>query len=1263
MMRNLGLTVSCILLLLQTAYASTGDSHLLFRMSGAEGNHAVVYGDHGEPHYADQVSRTEGPDGREAVSVGVGSRLVYEGRGNAFIPAGTISFWWRPDKEVQATEAEVLGLSSMQRFYFCRWIRIHTKSRRLHVTLYHSDGAEIFDDTETVRAPDRAKARHIRYGLHDGRTRLNPGQWVHVTVTWDMSGGIALYVNGELAHKVEDSWFYAGNMNHIALGSSSSSYSQARDATFPQSYADVRIYDHALDATAVKELAEGREPVLKTPDWQPMLEQRVARYGLDSEASLPEIGIESFDNKGLRVRQVGVVSSRDVMRNTRAAVDGDLGRAWPMYQGYSNSGENLDIRLSDKSAFNVIQAMGSGPMRMEVSGKDGETETLLALESHQTRLVSKMFPARKTHEHLRVVRDHGLLFNTEILDVNLDSLPSAGSRGWDFYGLAKGNVEEERYQRVRDEFASYDRMVLQAVASASGEESLRLPMGRMLHLTGPLLKEKRGLAELVVDLKLTGNRTETEFALMLLDPVNDVRRAAMVNFRVLPRSTGVRILLDPSDLVYEEGGQPWLVLIANQDLEIELSHSRVGYQWIPEEDAHKEFFHVQMGEVNESFQELSESRPWAHSPERLKLLGTLLKGIDVLREMEPDNPMVQGYWHWTHPREKTPDVRLPELPEGVPAWAFYAEQANQLFKKAAYWWIDNRQSPMGEFGAPDGINDDTDLIQDWLAIDLMNGPDEKIRKAVEKVAQISWDLKTVDGVSFKVTDTLHMYEWGINAQTLAFLLNYGDPVYFERLLRFASHYQEWMTELEACGHLHFKTWYFGVGGIRTEGVYGRDILLNGLMLQPAMLLAWYNGDPYCKDLVIRWADGMREHLWQQGEETNRIPGLSVAVPSGKIIPETTIRTSYPDVAWAAWKFSGEQKFLEIIEQIIDWNLTRRPLQNLHTGSSVISAYLNETGNDRWDKRWIQDASDSKLWETSLHNSNYRQLAPFHAAWLRTQEDHWLDQGAKLTLYHTTWGYPMLTEAEATTDRVWLPQPLINRMFLGDLSIIRNQIYPKHAVSWEHASGRFAPLVRKHSSSVLEFEVQNLEAHPITVEARIWSLDAGLYEMKVDSTSRRDESVTKESDVQPMKIQRYSSLPVQVPADGKTRVTLTLSEKAEPVEGLADLGISHLDARYNRVDSVLTVVVHNIGTRPSGPFQVTARRDGNEIYSATFDSLNPPENFRTDKVELAIPVSGLQDEIVIEVNHLSDEREITLHNNGLRIRPEMLFEPHFTQVSP
>src|SRR5690606_21800494 len=120
----------------------------------------------------------------------------------------------------------------------------------------------------------------------------------------------------------------------------------------------------------------------------------------------------------------------------------------------------------------------------------------------------------------------------------------------------------------------------------------------------------------------------------------------------------------------------------------------------------------------------------------------------------------------------------------------------------------------------------------------------------------TWHETTTDGVSNQITDTLHIYEWGINAQTLAFMLNIGDPVYYERLLRFASRYDDLTTTVGDKNHRHFKSWYFGASKTVTEGIYGQDRAINALLLQPAMLLAWYNGDPKSRDLIADWSRAM-----------------------------------------------------------------------------------------------------------------------------------------------------------------------------------------------------------------------------------------------------------------------------------------------------------------------------------------------------------------------------------------------------------------------
>lgn len=1236
----------CVWLVAGVVSCLAGDSGWTFKADFQNSLNALAPEGVVEPLYADGAKLCEGPEGNAGVQIPLKGHLIYEGAGNAFIPAGTVSFWWRPDAAIQKTEAQVLAISSFQRFYFSRWLHIVTKGGRLAVTLYHGDSAEVFEDSGAVPgAIQSGRKKNIRYEVISRRP-LKEGEWVHVTVTWDMARGIAMYQNGELSGAVRLPWFYAGNVNHISLAARSSGYSKPNNATFPQSFAEVRVYDSWLEEKEVKQLAMG-EQIVESGDLAPMLAERVKRLGLGRGLSLPE----TTSGETLWLKQIGMRDARDVLRKSRAAVDGDLGRAWPMYQGYSNSGEMLRVTLPPSTELNVIQTLGSGQMKVVAVGDDNNAESVLDWSGATSEVQGVVLPKKSPFSEFQVYRDSGVLFNLAAFLAEKKTFP-AEETGWKFYPLGTGGKIDPM---VRQEFAAYDRFSL--TAGEANQKEAQLPAQKAIHLLGPEISKNTGLKAIALELAFLSEITKTDFCVMVVDPVNYERRAVVTNFRLLPEEgkNSLKLVLDVRDLVYPDGERPHIVLYAENALQVDLSQSRIGFEWASVEDAKKEFFPDLFALMNEDFQERSEGRPWAHDPKKIKGLGSLLIKVDFLRELEPDNTVVQGYYHWTRPRELTPEVKLPEVPAGVPEWAFYMNQAIQKIQQAAHWWIDNRQTPLGEFGAPDGINDDTDLIQDWLAIDLMNGPDLKIRKSVEKVADISWKLKTTDGISNQITDTLHIYEWGINAQTLAFVLNYGDPVYFERLLRFASHYPELMTETER-GHLHFKSWYFGASRIVTEGIYGRDIPLNGLLLQPAMLLAWYNGDPESIDIVSRWTAAMREHIEEQAKKTNRIPGVSIEIPSEKVISETTIRATFADALWASYDQTGDESFRAFAGQVVDYELKRRPLENIHTGKAVLGAYLRETGDARWDAYWLESAGNPELWKRSLHNSNYKELEFFNAAWLRTKEDKWLDKGTKLTLYHLTWSLPMLTEAEATTDRVWLPQRLANHMTLGGLSILRNEIYPKHAVSWENATGNFAPLVRRYSKENLEIEIQNLEESSINVDARIWGLDAGVYDVHYKAASRETPEEFLLDEIKEQEIVRYSRVPLELPANSKLVLTFSLKKKMEDIRNRADLAISPLDAVYDPETKQLTCVIHNIGRKASGPLHVLAFNGETEIARQDFESLSEPKEFRTQKHTFAIPVSSPQAALRIQIVPDKNDVEITDFNNEITLVPEDLIQP-------
>ena len=1238
MVRSSLLWLVGVMMVFGGAASSQAETGVLFHASFDEALEAQVAHASGSTlFYDDDVIRGEGRLGEAAV-VPTGGALVYEGSGAAYMDQGTLSFFWQIQSDPGKTEFEIAQLSSLQRYYFCRWLRVYGGSGKFRLALHH----------DMDRSSDR---------LLGSRQSIEKGRWYHVAVTWHQAQGVALYIDGQLAGRRDEPWHFGGNLNALGLGTSKSSYTRARPATRDQAFDEVRIYDRPLTEAQVEELAQGRAVALEETEVdQALADWRRQVYGWDQPEGLPELAVGP-EAEGTGVRQVGVEKATDVLRTTLAGMDGDTGRAWPGYIGYADAGNQLRIALTPGARVDVIQMRVAGKMDVRLPGRgEAKGASLLASDASYPTTAHAVLSTPVTGEGLEASgaageadvsgdrRGQGLLFDLRLFE----RVPFEGGEGegWQAYSLGAlpGTMAGDPVaDRVREEFHPQDQLALVAGEGESAE-TLTLQGMSAVHVLGPRSQERRGLTEIVLDLALVEageSAVPGAVQVRVIDPLNYERSMLTVDHRLVGEAEGrLRLRLDLRDLVLPPGMRPWLVLTFERGVTLDAGASQVRYRWASVEAALPEYLHDEFAMGREIFRDISEGRPWAHPPERTKWLRSLLNILNELRELAPDHERVAAYWHWVHPREAKPRVELPAVPEGTPVWASYMDRVITMCREAAHWWVENRQTPEGEFGAADGINDDTDLVQDWLALDLMRGPDPVLRHSAKIVADLSYERGMADGLSFKITDTLHMYEWGMNVQTLMAVMDYGNPVYIERLMESARQYEKLMFENDE-GHLHFRSWYYGAPGITTEGRYGVDRQINALTLQPAMLLTWYNGNAYCRDVLTQWTDAMIEHTQAQAATGHKFYGADVEAKTDRTIPQRYLGIAFPDAVWASYEFTGDRRYLDFIGEAMELEMSRGRDTLLRT-TSVIGRYLDEGDSQHQLEKHQAVIADPAWWIGSLHNGNYRPLAHFYAVWRGTGDRSVLDEAMRLTLNDLIWSLPMLTEAEQSTDRVWLPQRMSNRLALGDVSILRNQIFPKHAVSWEHATGRITPLVHTQSKQHLDLTVVNLESEAVQVDMRLWRLEHGRY--RVTQGPESDDAVDSSGTPQEMELARYDTMPLTIPAGGAWRVTFEQVEALDDVRARADLAVCADDMEYDAATGDLTLVVHNIGAKASEPCRLKVRGADGVVHEVEVAALEAPLDLhpRRQSVTLkGIPAGTLQ--VAIEL--ADGQREITLVNNA------------------
>jgi hypothetical protein len=599
---------------------------------------------------------------------------------------------------------------------------------------------------------------------------------------------------------------------------------------------------------------------------------------------------------------------------------------------------------------------------------------------------------------------------------------------------------------------------------------------------------------------------------------------------------------------------------------------------------------------------------------------------DLLR-VDPDNKIGREYWADIAFNSQGPlPFTQPIPPPGVPLWAFRQLEDLKLVHRFVDWWIDNRQVPFGDFGG--GISDDTDLLEQWPGLALMGVEPERLRASHTALADAAYkDHMFTDGLATIATDELHSYEDGINSNSEAMYIGWGDPKVVERLMTTVAAFPR-IIQTNGAGHLHFKTSWFSGAKVYSEGPWEWQKDQSVLVMHPGLLMADFNGDPTSRKYVLGVADGLLAHAkgemalpddinWRTDETRGFLP----------------VNTPAMQILWGAYRLSGEARYAAPI------------LSAEAKGGTRALTEFNENLLDVLGKRpaWSADAIKRG---SGSGASNFDRYLAWQADGDKTHLEALYGDEIRTANQHMY----MHTEGHWWSDRVEIPSEYLQRSRLGGVALKRNWIWPGATVSWAFdrpdAAEQVAILMPGSTPTHFKVIAFNTADRPVKAAMTGWTVTAGDWTM-TSGVSAKGDDVADAPQTRTVPLEKSSSVDVVFAPRTTTVIEFTLAKAGPPTETRADLGIGVDDVRRKGRD--LAVTVHSLGAldAPAGRVWIEDAA-GKTVAAGKTPPLKAPTDLKpkTAVVKLALPAGFEARGAKVRVALPDGVREITQLNNSV-----------------
>jgi len=1247
----LTLCASLLALAIVPAARAADNSGLLFYLSADKSLTADYAKGEAVPNFNTKVDLVGTGFNGGAFATADDNVLSWKAPGNIYAQRGTLSFFWRSRTPVGRAPFVLFRVGYADHTSWDMvWLRID----------YNGHGYDAF-----VTDNNLARVR-VSYHLDE---LPKPDTWQHIAVSWDENVGIKLYVNGkEVAHKDQIAVLDSGLDQFGTAARAVSPHQVMSRYNFMRGsdYDELRIYNHALSDAEIAALARNQVP--DVPAQAPgnladpaTLAEWNLRYGWNRPGDAPV----ALTAPVTAIRKVEFSDARDIKEVMYKATDGISETTWPgVYNRSRLPGRNDYFQLPDWNVYveggktltltlpnepwNHVELQGAAYGSLTWAADEKAAPAEIARRTKDQERSYWQFNDEKTGGILRVnnTAQETPIQEIAAYDVKPGAVP-AGTVTQTYTVRANALADSpdlaDLNAFIAGRFAPDARQTVVALPDAAPsrtkprDTSAKLPLVHVLipyeYGASPAnLMQYRswgygwenmhdGLDGIALDIPALdvkpGANGLFPLNIQVKDPLWPERNMLDINVSVKPGEAKT-VWLDLRDRILPNKSFYLTLAGGGQDFDAAaLDGMKVRLVFKDRKEAIPEHVADRLNQVKDNWGFLVEEHT---ASKREKLYERVVADAGDLLRVDPDNAIAREYWSdITFGSQGQMAYTLPATPAAIPTWAFRQLEDLKGVRRFVNWWIDNRQSDYGDFGG--GLSDDSDLTEQWPGLALMGVDSEKVRVSQMRVADAIYrNGMFTNGLSTIMTDELHAYEEGINTNSEAMYLNFGDPKVVERLMTTVAAYDR-IISVNPAGHLHFNTsWYSGADSYR-EGPWEWGKSYSYLVLHPGILMTEFNGDPTGKRFVTGLADGIIAHgkADAQGIMTypDEINWRSDATRGGLQAGQAPMQ-----LMWASWRWTGNDKYLgPILSSVqkassqdsvsVGGARVKAEKDNIRPITTLNEDLINVLGKqDSWGAAAVRKARDGAGGLEA------------YVAWEMTGDTSYLDTLYGADMRRTATTMYTQTEGHWWSDRVEIDSQYLQRSRLGGVALVRGNLYPGHTVSWAfadpEAAVNVAILVPNPSRDHFKVIAFNVIDKPVQAVMTGWNVNSGQWEIKAGKGGDKDNFVGDPA-VTSVFFEKTVGVPL-ILQPGPNLFEFTLkSPSASRVQDRPDLGIGRDDIKLSR--SHVAVTVHSLGAKnaPAGSVELLDGK-GNVVARAATPQLPAPVDLKphTATVKLSLP---------------------------------------------